>query len=264
MATVIQNQIEHALGDGARAAKFTCGVVLPANRFKDVTALNTLVKTSSFPGKTIELSTIKYKGRDIPVKGQVKYQQSWECTFYMTESHDLKIAFETWMEAIDQKHNYGDYSSDDPNEIKQMKENIKKLKQYTETLGITQYNFDLDKPAVEYTLHNCFPISISSVEVNSESVGQLQEFTVTFAYTYYTNKINKDLDKLNAVDKFKKDVTKLAKDSINNLTENITTSLETKISPANTLLEEKSKSLIDGVPDSPDDFGMSMFKSKDK
>jgi len=186
MATVIQNLLEHALGDGARGAKFECALHIKDNSFfSDVVALNTLVKTSSLPGKTHEVNNLMYKGRSIPVRGQVKYQQTWECTLYLTEDHAAKTAFSIWLESIDFVNNYSDFDSFDANNIKKMKDTIRPDNQgYTSDLIITQQNFNLDSYPITYYMYNCFPIGISSVEVSSENVGQITEFTVTFAYTH--------------------------------------------------------------------------------
>ena len=187
MSTVLQNLIEHSLGDGARSAKYECLIALPdSSFFPDTDALTTLAKASSFPGKTHEIVDIKFKGRTIPVKGQVKYTQSWECTFYLTEDHHLKTAFETWLEALDQHHNYADLNSEDPSGVNLMKNTLKNFNSYTYPLVIQQLNFDLDYAPIQYFLHNAFPTAISQVETSAESVGTILEFTVTFSYSHYT------------------------------------------------------------------------------
>jgi hypothetical protein len=174
MASLIQNLVQHALGDGARAAKFECEIHFPDIAFfPDNEALSTLVKTATFPGMTHETVDIKYKGRSIPVKGQVKYTQTWDCTFYLTEDHALKNAFEVWLYALDQRHYYNE-------EIPPIE-----MEKYTSDVVISQLNFDMDSQTSIYFIYNVFPTVISHVETNYESVGQQQEFTVTFSYSHY-------------------------------------------------------------------------------
>ena len=189
MATVIQNLLNHALGDGARSTKFEVSINLPdSTYFPDSNSLKVLTKTSSFPGRTHETVDIKYKGRSIPIKGQNKYSQTWECTFYLSEDHKLKQAFEAWMEALDQKHNYIDFdlSNNDPQKIKNLQNNFSNFESYTSTMMIQQLNFDGDKAQSQYFLYNVFPTSVSQVDVSADSVGTILEFTVTFSYSHYS------------------------------------------------------------------------------
>lgn len=184
MSSAIQNILEHSLGDGARPSKFDVQVLMPTSKlFPDEVALSVLAKTASFPGKQHEIISLKHKGRTIPMKGQMRYVHSIDITFYLTEDHALKIAFEQWMEALDQKHNY-----DNPHVM-----NVSELQKYfasadtnyTMPIVLTQKNFDLDKDRVVYTLQNAFPTAVTPIEVNSETTGTISEFTVTFAYSHF-------------------------------------------------------------------------------
>ncbi len=184
MSSAIQDLINNAIGDGARSAKFEVQVVLPlSSLYPDDKAISVMAKTSSFPGKAHEMIPVKYKGRSIPTRGQVKYTQSWDCTFYLSEDHSLKLAFEQWIEAIDQKHNYDSpgtlgvselqnfFSSSDTN--------------YTMPIIISQLDYDMKEPTAVYTLMNCFPVQIGPLELSSESTGSIMEFTVTFALSHF-------------------------------------------------------------------------------
>lgn len=199
MATYIQNLLNNALGDGARATKFDCDIYFTNPQlFPDTDSMRTLVKATSFPGKTHEVIDLKFKGRSIPVKGQVKYNQTWQCTFYLTEDHKLKNAFEVWLEALDQKHNY----IRDVREIPGLSDTQKANNTYyTSNIHLFQRNFDNTQITAQYYLHNVFPTEISAVEYSAESLGQVQEFTVTFAYSYYEMAVVKG-DAGNFIDQF--------------------------------------------------------------
>ena len=213
MATIIQNLVEHALGDGARSAKYECLIALPDNTFfPDNNAITTLTKTSSFPGKTHEIVDLKFKGRSIPVKGQVKYTQTWECTFYLSEDHALKTAMEVWLEALDQQHNYADLSVEDNNNVQSMQKFLNAYNNYTYPLVIQQLNFELDYAPITYVMHNAFPTAISQVEVSAESVGTILEFTVTFAYSHYTS--TTEVESLSSIEKITEDVVSIVTDAV--------------------------------------------------
>lgn len=199
MATYIQNLVNGALGDGARATKFDADIFFTnSNLFPDAQSQRTLVKATSFPGKTHEIIDFKYKGRSIPIKGQVKYTQTWSCTFYLTEDHKLKNAFEVWLESLDQKHNF----IKNTKEIAGLEDTQKiNASGYTSTVHIFQRNFDNTQDTAKYDLYDVFPIEVSAVEASADAVGQVQEFTVTFAYSHYTLGVVKG-DAGNFIDQF--------------------------------------------------------------
>ena len=184
MASIIQNQFNQILGDGARASKFEIQLVFNNAFSEDLDSREEmfLAKTSSFPGKTHEVIGLKYKGRSIPIKGQTKYSQVWDCTFYMSHDHKLKNIFETWIESIDQQHNYFDSISDMKNLAAAQAINSDR---YVTNILLKQQNFDGDQTTAVYELFNAFPIGVSTVEMNSESVGAITEFTVSFSYSHY-------------------------------------------------------------------------------
>jgi hypothetical protein len=175
--------LNNALGDGARATKFDADIYFTNSElFPDREQMRTLVKATTFPGKSHTVLDLKYKGRSIPVKGQVKYNQTWNCTFYLTEDHKLKNAFEVWLEALDQKHNYTPNTKETPGLDKTQKAN---KTFYTSNVHLFQRNFDNTQITAQYYLYNVFPIEVSAVEYSSESIGTVQEFNVMFAYSYY-------------------------------------------------------------------------------
>lgn len=180
MATGIQNIINNVLGDGARSTKFECLInfIIP-ELYSEVKNIITLTKTSQFPGKQHEIIDFKFKGRSIPLRGQTKYEQTWSCTFYLEQDHKLKKAFDSWIESIDQKHNY--YKPSKNVALAQQANN----ENYATDLKIYQQDFDGAFNTAEYILKNCFPKSISQVEVSYENNAQIIEYTVEFAYTHY-------------------------------------------------------------------------------
>lgn len=193
MSAYVQNLIQASLGDGARATKFEVQILFPNNElFPDYNSASVLTKTAQFPGKSNDKINFLYKGRSIPIKGQVKYDQTWECTFYLSEDHSLKNAFEIWLEALEETNN----SINDTSEVANLQSTQKKHYNdgdlnYTTTAYVFQRNFDDDQNTAIYELYNIFPTSISSGTYSADAVGQVLEFTVTFSYSYYTMKVIK-------------------------------------------------------------------------
>jgi len=184
MSSVVQNILHNTLGDGARSAKFNVMFSFTNPKANpDSGALLAHGKTSSFPGKANTTIDFKYKGRTIPIKGQVKYTQSWECTFYLSEDHTLKHELENWIESLDQRHNYLNPSETKSVRETQLRHNVHG---YTQNAYIYQRDFEDTRDTAKYTLFNVFPTEISPVQVNYESRGELLEFTCTFSYSHYS------------------------------------------------------------------------------
>ena len=181
MSSVIQNLLNETLGDGARSTKFECVINFKNNQlFPKSSDIQYLVKTSQFPGKSHDVIDLKFKGRTIPIKGQVKYDNTWTCTFYLTQDHELKKAFEDWLESLDQVHNMNEPSDN----IKASQE-INKNSGYIMDMQILQMDFHGSQNTAIYNLFNVFPKSISSVDIDYSAVGTILEFTVEFSYSHY-------------------------------------------------------------------------------
>lgn len=176
----VQTLLNRVVGDGARPTRWDCFVYFPAqddkytNMSQDIKAL---VKTSQFPGKTNEPIEFKFKGHTIPLKGATVYDNSWSCTFYLTEDHGLKSFFEDWIESLDHQH----YS-------REVKPNVKDFimeEGYTSTVRIMQKDFTGTKDTAVYELYNVFPKSIEAIDVDYSEITSISEFTVEFSYSHY-------------------------------------------------------------------------------
>ena len=215
MSSVVQNILDSVIGDGARSTKFECYINFTSfDLYEKDEDIYALVKTSQFPGKSHEVMDIKFKGRTIPLKGQTKYDNTWTCTFYLTEDHKLKKAFEDWIESLDQKHNIKAVS----NNVKQAQSNNNSLNGmgYTTQLNIAQMDFHGYQPMTFYTLYNAFPKSVSVVDVDYSAQGQVLEFSVEFSYSHFDTS-NEQTQSGTFVDEIKSK----AQDHINNTLDNV-------------------------------------------
>ena len=200
MSSVIQNLLDNVIGDGARSSKFECFINIGRESLIENEAENyVMVKTSQFPGKTHETIDLKFKGRSIPVKGQTKYDNTWTCTFYLTQDHKLKKAFEEWIESIDQVHNLRNIESGS----RVGKAQVANQEGYTTWMKIAQLDFDGSQETCVYELYDVFPKSVSAVEVDYSATGTILEFTVEFSYSHYRAFTEKDPNSGSFVDEFK-------------------------------------------------------------
>lgn len=226
MAQVYQTKINRILGDGARATKFAItGITDPFDTKQDKYLI---IKTAQFPGKFHDVIDFKYKGRNIPIKGQTRYDNTWTCSFYLEESHDLRDMFMNWIEALDQQHNMSDNLSRDVIVAK----NRFNFSSYTSTITLVQVNFDDDaQHTASYQLYNAFPKSVSSVELDYSNTGTILEYTVEFSYSHF-NFIPYDQISGNIIDSLRQNFLDGVQGIVGSLKGNITNILGGAISSA--------------------------------
>lgn len=245
MASVVQNMLERSLGDGARAAKFDCYVNLPSTLFQSKDDLLMLVKTSSFPGKNHTVIDFKYRGISLPLKGQTTYDNTWSCTFYLTQDHKLKKAFEDWIEALDQQNN-----------IKEITSTVSSVQSYNSSNGyvtdmqIAQTDFHGDQQTAVYLMYNVFPKSVSSVEVDYSNAASVLEFTVEFSYSHFDTKIVKAKD-----GSFVDDIKNKVSDAISSVVGSTKQQLSTALSGIVSSFSGDSELGSDDTVYDPDDMG---------
>lgn len=192
MSSIIQNHFHKLVGDGARLTKFSFHIPPVNPNAGVIEAVTYSVKSARLPKISNEVVNVFHKGRPIPVKGTTKYDQTFEVTFYLSESHLVKRFFETWITLLEQRHYYYNPRKQ---VIKQnsIAQNITSarieipefLTWYNPTVYINQHNFDGDYVTASYEIFNCFPIDVSTVNYDYSSVGQIGEITVTFAYSHF-------------------------------------------------------------------------------
>lgn len=173
MANKIQSTINKALGDGARNAKFRCFVNVPGVGSDKNIDLDTICKSAVFPGRITETIEYKYKGHSILLPGHEKFAQQFTLTFYLEEDHRNRKLFDNWMKNL--QH---DIYSDNPHKEMAQQDMFREM-------FISQLNYEMDKEMVKYSFYNAFPIEISQIDLSSESINAISEYSVTFAYTHY-------------------------------------------------------------------------------
>lgn len=191
MASQIQNLLEKTLGDGARSTNFEVFFNMGSDSI--LNDKNILIKSTALPTRSHQIIDFKYRGKSIPLRGQTKYSQTWECTFYITERHDVRIALEKIMDSLDNMNDY----KDNKNKI---------LNTYNNNVYIIQKDHS-DNETTMYTLHNVFPIEVGAISYDSSQVGVIAEMSVTFAYSYYEVTDVAAEKKGNAIDNFMKGIT---------------------------------------------------------
>lgn len=179
-----QDLMRKYLGDGARNTRFDIKLNIPSeisNSYNDSRALSIMCKSANLPNRTIQTQNIVFRGKSIPVPVSTKYSNTWTCTFYNDENHNMRKMFELWLDAVDSKSDYTSFTDEMKGLIGNdyIKDEIK-IEQYSNISN----DLETSTPTAIWTLYGVYPTDVSSIELSSESES-IQEFTVTFSYTYY-------------------------------------------------------------------------------
>lgn len=162
-------ELKQALGPGARPNKYRINFNIPnaVPKTADISTVDTLTFASSIPQKTVGMIEVWNQGRKLVLPGDTAYPNSWVLTFYNTEEHNLRRAMLEWMRSCD--HFQDNMHSGLPAEV-------------MTDISVSQLDSAMNE-TVRYTFHGCFPQDISEIALGDDQQDQVQQFTVTFAYT---------------------------------------------------------------------------------
>lgn len=178
----VANLIHAAIGEGARSTKFDVAFQFTnPSMFPSAQNVAVMVKTTTFPAKQHQTIDFKYAGRSIPIRGQVKYSNTWECTFYLPQDHSIKKAFESWIDALDETVYFEETPSADVSRTR----SLHNRSGYAKDIAIYQLDFTGQNQVARYTLHNVFPIEVQPLTVQSDGPGDIEELSVTFSFSHF-------------------------------------------------------------------------------
>jgi len=174
---------------GARASLFEVFLRLPQG-IAEPTAeaqFRFVCKASSIPASTVGQIEVPYFGRKVKMAGNRTFE-NWQVTVLNDEDFLVRNAFELWSSYINSHEN----NLRDPSVITETG-----LAAYRTTATVRHYAKtgvfaggtsagDAAIPTREYTFVNIFPINIGNIELNWETTDAIEEFTVEFAYDYWT------------------------------------------------------------------------------
>jgi hypothetical protein len=174
---------------GARASLFEVFLRLPQG-IGEPTAeaqFRFVCKASSIPSSTVGQIEVPYFGRKVKMAGNRTFE-NWSVTVLNDEDFLVRNAFELWSSYINSHEN----NLRDASVITETG-----LAAYRTTATVRHYaktgvfaggtnDGDAAIPTREYTFVNIFPINIGNIELNWETTDAIEEFTVEFAYDYWT------------------------------------------------------------------------------
>lgn len=165
-------ELKRALGPAARANKYRVNFSVPqaVPTQSDLSTVDTLCRSSSFPSASIGQIEVFNQGRKLIIPGDTSYTNTWTLTFYQTEDHGIRRDMIAWMKAAD--HFQDNNHSGNPTAI-------------LGELSVEQLDSQ-DKPTVRYTFHNVFVQEIGEISLTDDTDSGAMEFDVTFSFTDWT------------------------------------------------------------------------------
>ena len=164
---------------GSRPNRFEVSGRIPTPGAVDINDTNTfLIKASTMPPSTIGIIPVPYRGRILKIPGDRLFIE-WDIVVIDDPANggnsDLRNKFIEWSHLIN-KH----------------AENTLDNQTYYADWSIYQLEHGADK-ALEnrkVTLHNCWPVEISGIELNHDIPNTLIQWNVRMAYDFWTTDAN--------------------------------------------------------------------------
>lgn len=161
--------------DGQRPNLFEVTLPILSNAFASGD-LNLFAKGTSIPGATIGTVVVPYFGREIKLAGNRTFPE-WTITVLNDENFAIRSQFERWMNYIN-GHSTNIRGSAGPSD-------------YTLSGTVKQYSKQGSlKTTAEYSFINMFPTDLSEITLDWGDNDTIEEYTVTFAYDYWTRTKN--------------------------------------------------------------------------
>jgi hypothetical protein len=169
------------LGSYAKRNRFTVEIVQPSTLVSEVTpaSIEFLIKNVSFPSRTFGTTSHRRGGK---FSLEVPYEVTSEAvtiTFLGTNGWEARKFWYDWHEHIQS-------NSSSTNRLAQY--NMKYYKDFIGSVSISCYNEEVQNavdPTHKVTLHDCWPKTISAIELGWEST-ELVDFTVELSYSWWT------------------------------------------------------------------------------
>ena len=184
MASSKVQQLKSELSMGSRGNKYRVMLAAPAGPAassakeygKAISAadfqIDTIGKGGAIPAKTIGTIEVWTQGRKLVVAGDATFENTWTLTFWNTQDHALRDAFDNWLLYIDdmEAHSRGA---------------VNHVDYMTEKAQIHQLNTTDNSMMAQYEFRNLWPTGISAIDMADDQQDTITEFSVDFAYSHW-------------------------------------------------------------------------------
>ena len=196
MAFQISDFTTRLTGDGARPNLFQVSIpniptalnapgANPAAS-NPATTLSFLAKSAQLPGSTLGTVPMYYFGREVKFAGNRTFAD-WTITVVNDENFLIRNSIEVWMNFINS--NQGNVRGTG---VQSNNFNTTQALGYTSDAHVYQYAKTGGQDGVAgaikaYDFVGLFPVDLSPIDLDWGSNDSIEEFTVTFAYQYWTS-----------------------------------------------------------------------------
>tara|TARA_R100001082_G_scaffold110758_2_gene91653 strand:+ start:10951 stop:11526 length:576 start_codon:yes stop_codon:yes gene_type:complete len=156
---------------GTRPNRFRVTGNIPGSG--DISDQSFLVKAASMPAATMGEIVIPYRGRGLRIPGD-RIFEPWTFTM-LDDNPSLREKLITWGDKI---NSHVENLTKDPS---QNDDQVQWTVEMVEHMGTKA-----DSPIRTVTLHNCWPLSISPIDLSMDVADSLSEFSCTLAYDFWT------------------------------------------------------------------------------
>lgn len=177
MAFNLSEFVGNLAGDGARPNLFSVSLVFPtfvANSSAAGQKVTFMAKTSQLPGSTIGTVTTNYFGRELKFAGNRTFAD-WTLTIINDEDFLVRNAIERWMNSLNSHVG----NARNPAAISAYN--------YQVDAYVNQYSKDGQSIIKQYEIVGLYPTDLSPIDLDWGSNDTIEEFSVTFAYQYWTS-----------------------------------------------------------------------------
>jgi len=175
-------------GGGARPSLFEVSWTDDDAEFPLSTSDNLLVKAASLPTSNIAPLVQNYGGRAYKLQGFRTFDV-WTVTVINEEAFTIRAHIKQWMEKLAGKMDGTRGEVVTAKGVPQLgipDETIEIAKPYADgTATVTQFNQNGD-PTKSYKFHNLWPTELAGIPLDWSN-DAIEEFTVSFAYDYWTS-----------------------------------------------------------------------------
>jgi len=169
MATIDQFKAQ-LIGGGARANQFRVILNTPSGIATGLIAANAqfMIRSASLPGQTITEVPVQFRGRQLYLAGDREFE-TWTTTVLNDTNFAVRNGMERWMNGInDLQTNTG----------------VANVSAYTADMVVQQLDRD-NAVLKQYTLTSCWPTAISAIDLNMDTVNEVETFEITWRYTSF-------------------------------------------------------------------------------
>ena len=160
-------------GGGARANQFRVIMNSPAAiatpGLDSTEATSFMVKAAALPGQTITEIPVNFRGRQLFLAGDRTFE-TWTTTILNDTNFAVRTGIEQWMNGI--------------NDL-ETSTGLSNVSDYTADIIVEQLDRD-DSVLKTYILTSCWPTVVAPIDLNMDTVSEIEQFDVTWRYTSFS------------------------------------------------------------------------------